>query len=217
MADLPQSWHAGTEAQPLIRRFELLAQLSPVLCRLRSPLATSGRITMRQSSDNVTAGTAIMKGFTTKHPLRRFVQVITRWATISCVKLEVDLPGIDNEWADGLSRNKAFIKGFFPPEQRIEFSVNDLLRPGHQPRRVPEHDRWSHQLRKLESISARRWFSMAFDAFSVFREVSRCLKLEPNVPFAPHAGTVLDPFCDPMGQHDSFASCSRLCPHVGPS
>ena len=28
MADLPQSWHAGTEAQPLISCFELLAQLA---------------------------------------------------------------------------------------------------------------------------------------------------------------------------------------------
>ena len=52
-------------------------------------------------------------GFTTAHPLRRFVQVIIRWATISRIKLEY-LPGIDNEWSDALSRNKEFIKGFFP-------------------------------------------------------------------------------------------------------
>ena len=96
-----------------------------------------------------------MRGFTIAHPLRRFVQVITRWATISWVNLEVDnIPGIDNEWANALSRNKEFIKGFFPPEQRIEFSVNDLLRPSHQPRRLPEHDRWPDQLRRLESMSA---------------------------------------------------------------
>ena len=98
MADLPQSWHASTEAQPLISCFELLAQPALLVCRLRSPLPTSGRITLRQSSDNVTAGAAIVKGFTTAHPLRRFVQVITRWAIISRIKLEVDyLPRIDNE------------------------------------------------------------------------------------------------------------------------
>ena len=56
------------------------------------------------------------------------------------------------EWADALSRNKEFIKGFFPPEQRIEVSVNDLLIPGHQPRSVPEHDRWPDQLRRVESL-----------------------------------------------------------------
>ena len=48
-----------------------------------------------------------MKGFTIAHPLRRFVQVIIPWATISRIKLEIDdIPGIDNEWADALSRNK---------------------------------------------------------------------------------------------------------------
>ena len=111
MADLPQPWHAGTEAQPLISCFELLAELALLVCRLRSPLPTSGRITLRQSSDNVTAGGAIMKGFTTAHPLRRFVQVLIRWATVSRIKLEADyLPGIDNEWADPLSRNKKSLR-----------------------------------------------------------------------------------------------------------
>ena len=50
----------------------------------------SPRITLRQSSDNSTTGPAIMKRFTTAHPLRCFVQVIIQWATISRVKLEVD-------------------------------------------------------------------------------------------------------------------------------
>ena len=96
-----------------------------------------------------------MKGFTTAHPLRRFVQVIIRWATISRIKLDVDyIPGIENECADALSRKKEFIKDFFPSEQGIEFSVNDLLTSGHEPLRVPEHDRWPVQLRKLESMSA---------------------------------------------------------------
>ena len=73
-----------------------------------------------------------MRGFTIAHPLRHLFHFIIRWATISLVKLEVDnILGIDNEWANALSRNKVSIKGFFPPAQRIEFSVNDLLRPGH--------------------------------------------------------------------------------------
>ena len=110
MADLPQSWLAGNEAQPFISCFELLAQLALLVCRLRSPLLVSGRISLRQGSDNVTPGAAIVRGFTTSHPLRRFVQVIIRWATTTRVKLEVDFfPGIDNEWADALSRNKGFI------------------------------------------------------------------------------------------------------------
>ena len=68
-----------TEAQPLISYFELLAQLALLVCRLRSPSPTSRRIAFRQRSDNVTAGAAIMKGFTTAHLLRRFFQVIIRW------------------------------------------------------------------------------------------------------------------------------------------
>ena len=55
MADLPQSWRARTEALPLISCFELLAHLALLVCRVRSPLPTSGRITLRQRSDNVTA------------------------------------------------------------------------------------------------------------------------------------------------------------------
>ena len=157
MADLPHSWHAGTETQPLISCFELLAQLALLICRLRSPLPTSGRITLRQSSENVTEGAAIMKGFTTAHPLRRFVQVFTRRATISRIKLEVDyLPGIDNEWADALSRNKDSIKGFFPRAQRIEFYLIDLLSPGHQPKRIPEYERWPVQLRELRAGTQER-------------------------------------------------------------
>ena len=78
MADLPQSWDAGNEAQPLIGCFELLAQLALLVCRLRSPLPVSGRISLRQGSDNIIAGAAIMKGFMTSHPLRRFAQVIVR-------------------------------------------------------------------------------------------------------------------------------------------
>ena len=98
MADLPKFWHAGNEAQPLVSCFELLAQPALLVCRSRSPLPVSGRATMRQNSDCVTAGAAITKGFTTARPLRRFVQVIVRWVTISRVKLEFDyIPGIDNE------------------------------------------------------------------------------------------------------------------------
>ena len=93
-----------------------------------------------------------MKGFT--------VQLATRWAKISRVKLKVDyLSGIDNEWADALSRKKDSIKGFFQPEQRIEFSVNDLLSLRHQPMRVPQHERWPDQLRKLMSAEiCTPWF-----------------------------------------------------------
>ena len=73
-------------------------------------VVSTGRIHGRPS-----AGAAIMKGFTTAGPLRRFVQVTIRWATITRVKLEIDyLPGIDNEWADALSRNKDFNQGFLP-------------------------------------------------------------------------------------------------------
>ena len=93
-----------------------------------------------------------MKGFTTADPLRRFVQVTIRWATIFRVKLDVDyLPGIDNEWVDALSRSEDSINSFLPPEQRIEFSVNDLPSPVHQPMRVR-----GGQLRKLEVMSAQR-------------------------------------------------------------
>ena len=71
------------------------------------------------------------EGFTTAHPLRRFVHVFARWAAIARIKLEVHyLPGIGNEWADVLSRNKDSIRGFF----------NDLFSPGHLSRRVPEHE-----------------------------------------------------------------------------
>ena len=89
IADLPQSWLAGNEAQPFFSCFELLALLALLVCRLRSPLPVSGRISLRRGSDNVTAGAAIMKDFTTSHPLRRFVQIVVRWATTSRVKLEV--------------------------------------------------------------------------------------------------------------------------------
>ena len=89
MAGLPQSWHAGNEAKRLTSCLERLAQLALLVCRLRSPLPTS-----RQCSDNVTAGAAVMKAFTTADPLRRLEKVSTRWATISRVKLVVDyLPG----------------------------------------------------------------------------------------------------------------------------
>ena len=43
-----------------------------------------------------------------------------RWATIFRIKLEVDgLPGIDNEWADALNRDKDSVRGFLLPEQRV--------------------------------------------------------------------------------------------------
>ena len=68
--------------------------------------------------------------FTTAHSLRRFVEVISRWATIFRIKLEIDhILGIDSEWAGALSRNKELIKGCFPPEQRTEFFVNDYSAP----------------------------------------------------------------------------------------
>ena len=113
MADFPQSWHAGNEAQPLISCLERLAQLALLVCRLRSPLPTSGRITLRQCSDNVTAGAAIMKGFTTADPLRRFVQVTTRWATISRVKLVADyLPGDRQRVGRRARSQQGFHQGF---------------------------------------------------------------------------------------------------------
>ena len=89
-----------------------------------------------ESSDNVTARAATLKGVTTADPLRRLrnpphdgpqCPVSSSKSTTS--------QGIDNEWADALSRKKDSIKDFFPPEQRFEFAVNDLLCPGRQPMR----------------------------------------------------------------------------------
>ena len=195
MADLPQSMHAGNEAQPLISCFELLAQSALLVGCLRSPLPTSGCITLRQCSDNVTAGEAIMGGFTTADPLRRFVQVPTRWSTFSRVKLEVDdLRGIDHEWADALSRNKGSIKGFFPPKHRMEFSVNDLLRPGYQPRRVSEHERWPAQLRKLEFTSAQELVPHCFWRLSPCGQ-SRKLTTSPKT-----STTSSDKLCRPTSR-----------------
>ena len=100
-------------------------------------------------------GTQVPQHILTAHPLRRFVRIVVRWATISRIKLDIDyIPGIDNEWTDALSHNMEHKKGFFPPEQRIEFFVNDLLSPCQEPFRVPEHGRWPDQLRKLEYKNA---------------------------------------------------------------
>ena len=157
-ADLPQSWNAGHEAQALISCFELRAQLALPVCRWRSPLPTSGRVTLRQSPDKVTASAPVMKVFTTAHPLRRFVEVFTRWATFPCIKLEVDyIQRIDNEWADALSRDKDSITEFFLPTQRIELRRNDLTKGGQS-----SSASWNAKTR-------RRWFSTAFNALSWFR------------------------------------------------
>ena len=48
----------GMKHGPLISCFELLTQLALLVCRLRSPLPTSGRILLRQGADNVTASAA---------------------------------------------------------------------------------------------------------------------------------------------------------------
>ena len=83
-ADLPQSWHAGAEAQPLISCFELLAQLALLVCRPFTltvanlgayHIATEFRQSHRRRSHHEGV-------FTTADPLRRFVQVTIRWATI---------------------------------------------------------------------------------------------------------------------------------------
>ena len=164
MADLPQSWHAGTEAQPLISYFELLAQLALLVCHLHSPLPTSGRISLRQSSDNVTAGAAIMKEFTTAHLLRRFVQVFTRWAAIYRVTLEVGfLPGIDNDWADALSRSKDSMKGFFPPAQRINFCLNDLFRLAINRGEFPSTKGGQSSFVSWSAKTCKRWSLTVFD------------------------------------------------------
>ena len=115
MADLPQSWRADNEAQPLISCFELLVQLALLVWRWRSPLPVSGRISLRQGSDHVTAGAAIMTRFETAQPLQRFVQVIARWATISSGKLEVDyIQGIDKRVGRHTQSQQGIHQGFFP-------------------------------------------------------------------------------------------------------
>eukprot|EP00959_Pyramimonas_sp_CCMP1952_P405659 8502191-Pyramimonas_sp.AAC.1 len=71
-----------------------------------------------------------MKGFTASHPLRHFVQLATRWSSIARarVKLEIDhVPGVDNKWADALSRNCGWIQHFFPKDQRVHIDLSDLL------------------------------------------------------------------------------------------
>ena len=69
MADLPRSPHAGHEAQPRISLLELLAQLVPPVFRLRSPLPTSLRITLRQNHEGIHDSTSPALFRSSHHPM----------------------------------------------------------------------------------------------------------------------------------------------------
>ena len=148
MADLPQSWRAGTEALPPSSCFELLAQLALLVFRSRSPLPTSRRITLRQSFGQRHRRLSHHEGGSRQH-ISCAVSFRSSYDghTISRIKLEAD--HLSGSTTSGPTRSVA-TRNSFPSEQRIESSVFDLLR---LPRRVPVHDRWPDQLRKLESMN----------------------------------------------------------------
>ena len=85
---------------------------------------------MPSSTDNSAAEAGINKLFTTSWPLQVFVQLVASWARAKNVLLQpTHLPGLYNDWANDLSRNR-LVRFAHRPANRVRVSPTSLAQAG---------------------------------------------------------------------------------------
>ena len=67
-------------------------------------------------------------------PLHRIQGHFLRLLSLWCINLDVDvwlshLDGVENSWADGISREEPSLLAQLDPQRQITVSLNDLLHP----------------------------------------------------------------------------------------
>ena len=131
--DFPPEWKLPADAQLNIAGFETLAQTALLVacgCELANRM---GQIYVPSGSDNAPTVGAGNKLFSNKWPLAFFIINLHYWMAKLCIKLVFShVKGIDNDWADYLSREvdleKITARGWLPRNQKC-MALNDLLKP----------------------------------------------------------------------------------------
>ena len=120
------------DMQKSIASFETLAQIGLVILVAAFHPGARLPVCLKSLSDNTGAEAVSNKCFTTTKPLCFFVEVLTKFASQTCIELDVGhIPGQANIIADDLSRwnLESDIPHGFLQKDRIRFTVADLWRP----------------------------------------------------------------------------------------
>ena len=139
--DLPVGWNFSGSLQPAISAWEAVGQCALVaLCRKVAPPANLA-IRLRAEDDNMPSEAAIDKLFSTKPPLSHVLLHMAAWVTRSGMDIRVShVAGVDNIWADGLSREIPEIVALFAADRRIRLpptALFGLVGPSVLPRAAP--------------------------------------------------------------------------------
>ena len=127
-ADLAPFVEVQGDLQKIISGLETLAQTALLVAMHREGGLRSGTFTAHLQSDNAPTVGGVNKLCSSAWPQAFFIQNIASWAAFLRLHLDVaHLPGVDNVWADGLSRGFPDTLSLFEQKNRCLLSVTDLL------------------------------------------------------------------------------------------
>ena len=129
MEEFPPEWGLQGDSQRFIACWETLAQQALMELRAQTIRGSCQEVAFKQDCDNSPAEGAGNKLFTTKVPLKYFIQSLA--GVMASLDLEVVIshrPRILNEWADGLSRGFPAVVQLFNPLRRVRLPPAVLVR-----------------------------------------------------------------------------------------
>ena len=130
------------DAQKYIASFEILAQLALLTMASEHLCCDQMELCIPASSDNTAAESSINRSLSTKQPAAYFLQLISQLAWQKNIWLQIThIPGVENKWADDLSRNHLGQWQHYP---RVRTPLEQLLSIGRIVRLTPpgNHPPW---------------------------------------------------------------------------
>ena len=128
--DLLADWGIPDDLQKAIASFEMLAQIALLYVQGHTLSGGSWTVALQMQSDNTPTVAAINKFYSGKEPLSHFVQLLVWWSEHFRVRLSaIHIPGILNDWADGISRWTPECIAQLDPTRRVTLTLTQLFKP----------------------------------------------------------------------------------------
>ena len=134
------------DAQKYIASFEILAQLVLLMMASEVLVCDQMELCIPSSSDNTAAEASINRSMSSRYPASEFLQLISQLAWQQNIGLQIThIPGVDNRWADDLSRDNLKQWQHYP---RYHTTVDKIFSIGRVIRLAPDgpHEPWLETL-----------------------------------------------------------------------
>ena len=127
---LPQDLCIPDDLQNASASFEILFQIALLYIQAYTARGSSWPVSLQTQIDNTPTVTAISKFYSSKEPLSHLVQLLVWWSEHFRVRLSaIHIPGILNDWADGISRWTPECVAQLDPTLRVTLTLATLSKP----------------------------------------------------------------------------------------